>query len=166
MRGRRGGSSPTSPGRCCRGVMVACFWWWPGPLPGSLARLGRPFSCRYPVHLAQSRSLEYACWFFKSLGSSTSDFSWFCNLDLVHVHSWVTYPGSFAPTEAPGPTPNALLIMVGVGPNKCTSKVAKGVGPLSFPLLLHQPWVWASFRLSCVRYKANGGGAAPVMARE
>ena len=51
---------------------------------------------------------------------------------------WATDPGFVAPTEAPGPAPNALSSVVEVGPNKCTCEVAEGVGPLSFPLLLLQ----------------------------
>ena len=50
---------------------------------------------------------------------------------------WATDPGFVAPTEAPGPAPNALLSVVGVGPNKCTGRIAEGIGPLRFPLLLH-----------------------------
>ena len=40
-----------------------------------------------------------------------------------------TDPGCVAPTEAPGPAPNALLSVVRVGPNKCIGRIAEGVGP-------------------------------------
>ena len=45
---------------------------------------------------------------------------------------WATYPGFVAPTEAPGPSPNALRSIVGVGPNKCIGRAAEGVGTLKF----------------------------------
>ena len=50
---------------------------------------------------------------------------------------WATDPGFVAPTEAPGPAPNTLPSVVGVGPNKCTSEAAEGAGLLGSSLLLH-----------------------------
>ena len=50
---------------------------------------------------------------------------------------WATDPGFVAPTEAPGPAPNALLSVVGVGPNKCTCRVAEEAGLLKSSSFLH-----------------------------
>ena len=46
---------------------------------------------------------------------------------------WATDPRFVAWTEALGPAPNVLLSIVGVGPNKCTCRVAEETGLLMSP---------------------------------
>ena len=90
--------APQAPGRRCRGVLVACFWWWPGPLPGSPAQQGRPFLL--PISFSfGSISISLSCMLVLQVSWSFNPYlELVLHLDVVLVHSWAPYLGSVAPT--------------------------------------------------------------------